>query len=434
MSDYTKRLNDWLETLAVLFQANTCQYSAATEAQINDNRQRRANELLNLNAKFLSGAVLHAAVLEEVVRALLDAHSAATTAERRAMIRDSGMCLFYHLVNAVTALELLFPATHTVFATCLHALGSAFVADVAAQQPPLVETVLRRQELADLLTPNFTPQCVTSPIFLQMYERISGSVRDGLAPQVGLALLSKIDMDKVERSFSASEVTALLPITFENVIASGSVRGAFFELCKTHFIRCLLHGFPANFCHGLRLALKGCESNSTPPDIFDDLITELGAMMIDYPASGAKYTVSAVTALEACVVISDTFRESRQELGERMVSSWRAYFKSICLLCEFLLFRAFQQTFDCQLPTAKLEDELNRAFDRVVMVFGPLVEPPGSILPPWAAVDSDSANIILDHFVSILYRLHSLYDTYLPPGAHNLEALMWSYYASRLSK
>lgn len=67
------------------------------------------------------------------------------------------------------------------------------------------------------------------------------------------------------------------------------------------------------------------------------------------------------------------------------------------------------------------------------MIFGPLIEPFDSGLPPWNPADADGANNVLKHFISFLNRLHLAYDAFLPPGSENLETLLWQYYALRIA-
>lgn len=61
-------------------------------------------------------------------------------------------------------------------------------------------------------------------------------------------------------------------------------------------------------------------------------------------------------ATEACAIISDQLRQSRYELNVRMIAVWQPYMKAICHLAEFLLNTNFQQRFDSNLSTSKLED------------------------------------------------------------------------------
>ncbi len=69
-----------------------------------------------------------------------------------------------------------------------------FIANVADQQTILLDTILRRPDLAELITDSFTPHCVTPIIFLKIYEQLSINIRTGLTAQVGLLLLSRVTL------------------------------------------------------------------------------------------------------------------------------------------------------------------------------------------------------------------------------------------------
>ena len=84
---------------------------------------------------------------------------------------------------------MLFPVSREVVGRCVDLLGQKFVADMAAQQEHLVDVLLQRQELAEMLVPNFTPRCLEPAVFLAIAQTLkAGNLKSTLA----LSLVSKV--------------------------------------------------------------------------------------------------------------------------------------------------------------------------------------------------------------------------------------------------
>ncbi|OAD55806.1 Ectopic P granules protein 5 like protein, partial [Eufriesea mexicana] len=111
-------------------------------------------------------------------------------------IQESGVKLFYYLIDCYTEEAALCPPTKQLITTCLQKLGQLFINGEESQGLQLLSTIMQKPNLGGLLGPYFTPVAGSASTFLQMYQTV---VEFSMSPNVDLCfvLLSKVRYCKI---------------------------------------------------------------------------------------------------------------------------------------------------------------------------------------------------------------------------------------------
>ncbi|VDK64397.1 unnamed protein product [Onchocerca ochengi] len=409
-------------------------YETSVEAKMKANRLKRSNELAGIYSKLFEQTSLHCANLENIILKMHDhMKNIDPLSSMHTKLRDAGRILFYHSTSSITSLEMIFPAAADSYAFVLAKLGEAFIADNPHEQHNLMRVILSGSHLTHLLTPYFTPHCIPPTELLNLYTSLSKAVRDPVTSLAALTLLSRLDIKKAGDRLPPHQFSQLMPAAFENLISISDTSLPLYDICAKHFIHSVFHRFPSNFIDGLKLSLAACDTKSTPLCIFDEIIKKLGADKKCIVDTKSQYIIDTMTAVVASETVAVQFKKSRNELSTRFYNVWGNYLSKVLHLVHFFLYSMASLSFDSERSIEKLESELRQIFERCVQVFGPLLEPFGSDLPPWNPTDTDSAAVVLDYFVSLMEQLHQLYDAYFPSGSENLITLLWRYYVEKLA-
>ncbi|VDK41765.1 unnamed protein product [Anisakis simplex] len=452
---YVFGINKCAHPITVTATVNQSQYQSTVEAAMNDNRQKRSNEVAAVFAQLLNPSAVNCAHLQYVTAYVpilniynsrqsyfvsrqhyrkMHEMNSVLSGFRAQQLQISGRTLFYHAATSISSLELISPASATTYAFVLTKLGQAFIANHSNEQTHLMSIVLGGSHLAHLLTEHFTPHCVPSSQLLSLYSALSQAVRNPSTSSAALSLLSQLDIKKTGEKLPPHQFSQLMPIAFENIISITDSSSPLYDICTKHFIHSLFHRFPENFISGLKLALAACDTSATPVDVFDLIIDPLNAKHIDSLDSKPEFVIDAITAAEATKALEEKFIKSRRELSTRLYSVWSKYLSRVMVLVEFFAYKMIALPFDSEQSISKLEAELRQQFTKCTQLFAPLIEPFGAGFAAWNPNDVDGAICVMDCFVSLMIRIHSLYDTYLPPGSENLETLLFDYYASTIGE
>ncbi|KZC09301.1 Ectopic P granules protein 5 like protein, partial [Dufourea novaeangliae] len=106
-------------------------------------------------------------------------------------IQESGVKLFYYLIEYYTEEAALCPPTKQLITTCLEKLGQLFISGEESQGPQLLSTIIQRPNLGGLLGPYFTPVAGGASKFLHMYETLV-ELSTGINIDLCFVLLSKV--------------------------------------------------------------------------------------------------------------------------------------------------------------------------------------------------------------------------------------------------
>ncbi|XP_066590073.1 ectopic P granules protein 5 homolog isoform X2 [Prorops nasuta] len=195
-------------------------------------------------------------------------------------VQESGVKLFYHLVEFYSEDAALCPPTKQLITTCLEKLGQLFISGEESQGPQLLSTILQRPTLGGLLGPHFTPVAGGASTFLQMYQTV---VELSTSTNVDLCfvLLSKFDVGSWlnYRRPRLSERSTFIELVSKALCNIGlnpeEEKLMVHELFRNHLRLVLLHEFPEHYGEVLSAILKGSESQNLSLDVWRDLLGAL---------------------------------------------------------------------------------------------------------------------------------------------------------------
>lgn len=108
-----------------------------------------------------------------------------------------------------------------------------------------MSVVLAGNPLNHLLVEHFTPHCVQPPELLaKLYSNLSSAVRQPDTSTAALSLLRCLDIEHAGRQLPSNQFQALIPVMFENLVASTLLRNSkdlsLQKLCLSHYLHTLV--------------------------------------------------------------------------------------------------------------------------------------------------------------------------------------------------
>ncbi|XP_076765337.1 ectopic P-granules autophagy protein 5 isoform X1 [Xylocopa sonorina] len=195
-------------------------------------------------------------------------------------IQDSGVKLFYYLIEYYTEEASLCPPTKQLITTCLEKLGQSFINGEESQGPQLLNTIMRKPNLGGLLGPYFTPVAGSASTFLQMYQTVVEFSR-GTNIDLCFVLLSKFDVGiwlNYKRP-RLSERSTFIDLISNALCDMGlnpeEMKLVLHELFRNHLRLVLSHEFPEHYGEVLSVLLKSSESQNLSLDVWHDFLRTL---------------------------------------------------------------------------------------------------------------------------------------------------------------
>ncbi|XP_024941283.1 ectopic P granules protein 5 homolog isoform X2 [Cephus cinctus] len=195
-------------------------------------------------------------------------------------VQESGVKLFYHLVDFYTEEVSLCPPTKQLITTCIEKLGQIFISGEETQGPQLLNTIMQRPNLGGLLGPHFTPVAGGASTFLQMYHTVV-ELSTGTNTDLCFVLLSKFDVGSWlnYRRPRLSERSTFIDLVSRALCNVGlnpeEEKLILHELFRNHLRLVLLHEFPEHYGEVLSAVLKGSEGQNLSLDVWRDLLGAL---------------------------------------------------------------------------------------------------------------------------------------------------------------
>ncbi|XP_076652381.1 ectopic P-granules autophagy protein 5 isoform X1 [Halictus rubicundus] len=195
-------------------------------------------------------------------------------------IQESGVKLFYYLIECYTEEAAFCPPTKQLITTCLERLGQLFISGEESQGPQLLSTIMQRPNLGGLLGPYFTPIAGGASKFLQMYQTVV-ELSIGRNIDLCFVLLSKFDIGcwLNYRRPKLSERSTFIDLVSRALCNMGlnpdKEKLILHELFRNHLRLVLLHEFPEHYGEVLSVVLKNSESQNLSLDVWRDLLGTL---------------------------------------------------------------------------------------------------------------------------------------------------------------
>ncbi|KYQ47638.1 hypothetical protein ALC60_13394 [Trachymyrmex zeteki] len=247
--------------------------SEGVDHMITQNRAEYENLLVKASQPPPSKVTLGCVFIDHLIAMLEQELTVSRTNENTAVLRkvqESGVRLFYHLVEFYTEEAALCPPTKQLITTCLEKLGQLFISGEEAQGPQLLSTIIQRSNLGGLLGPHFTPVAGGASTFLQMYQIV-----------VDLSTCSNFDVGSWlnYRRPRLSERSTFIDLVSRALCNIGlnpeEEKLMLHELFRNHLRLILLHEFPEHYGEVLSAVLRGSESQNLSLDVWRDLLGAL---------------------------------------------------------------------------------------------------------------------------------------------------------------
>ncbi|XP_012284320.1 ectopic P granules protein 5 homolog isoform X2 [Orussus abietinus] len=262
-----------------------------TEARVNDgvdrmiteNRAEYDNLLVRASqpppSKVIQGSVLADHLIAMLERELnLNRTSENTSVLQK--VQESGVKLFYHMIDFYTDEAAMCPPTKQLITTCIERLGQLFISGEETRGPQLLGAIMQRPNLGGLLGPHFTPVAGGASTFLQMYQTVV-ELSTGPNTDLCFVLLSKFDVGSwlnyrrprlSERSTFIELISKALCNVGLNPVEDKLI---LHELFRNHLRHVLFHEFPEHYGEVLGAILRGSECQNLSLDVWRDLLGAL---------------------------------------------------------------------------------------------------------------------------------------------------------------
>nr|XP_033322179.1 ectopic P granules protein 5 homolog isoform X1 [Megalopta genalis] len=253
------------------------------DSMVTQNRAEYENLLIKASQPPPSKVTQGCVFIDHLIAMLEHEVILSRTSENTAMlykIQDSGVTLFYYLIECYTEEAAFCPPTKQLITTCLERLGQLFISGEENQGPQLLSTIMQRPNLGGLLGPYFTPVAGGASKFLQMYQTV---VELSIGKNVDLCfvLLSKFDIGSWlnYRRPKLSERSTFIDLVSRALCNMGlnpdKEKLILHELFRNHLRLVLLHEFPEHYGEVLSVILKSSESQNLSLDVWRDLLGTL---------------------------------------------------------------------------------------------------------------------------------------------------------------
>ncbi|KAL0115562.1 hypothetical protein PUN28_010822 [Cardiocondyla obscurior] len=262
---------------------NEAHVSEGVDHMITQNRAEYENLLVKASQPPPSKVTLGCVFIDHLIAMLEHELTISRTNENTAVLRkvqESGVKLFYHLIEFYTEEAALCPPTKQLITTCLEKLGQLFISGEEAQGPQLLNTIIQRPNLGGLLGPHFTPVAGGAFTFLQMYQTVV-DLSTGSNVDLCFVLLSKFDVGSWlnYRRPRLSERSTFIELVSKALCNIGlnpeEEKLMLHEVFRNHLRLILLHEFPEHYGEVLSAVLRGSESQNLSLDVWRDLLGAL---------------------------------------------------------------------------------------------------------------------------------------------------------------
>ncbi|KAJ8667148.1 hypothetical protein QAD02_008810 [Eretmocerus hayati] len=445
-----------------------------SEARVNDgvdqmisqNRAEYENLLVKASQPPPSKVIQGCVFAEHLIALLeheLNVNRTTENSEVLHKVQQSGVRLFYHLVQFYTEEATLCPPTKQLITTCFEKLGQLFVSGEESQGPRLLNTIMERPSLGGILGPHFTPVAGGASTFLQMYQSVV-DLSTGGNVDLCFVLLTKFDVGSwlSYRRPRLSERSTFIELSCRALCNIGlepsNERLMLHEVFRNHLRLVLLHEFPEHYGEVLAAVLRGSESQSLSLDVWRDLLGALSARPKNAPLQlhGTKIRdevrryateqrlLSRQEIHDTAVLLSNHFMNERLQYGlYGLYPKYRIYSDPLNVFLGMIGHALVVLTL--QADRGSLADQLCDLIWPVLSdMFAPWITPywthnlreptaawiqqltdDRSVLLPWIITDGPYANKMMSMFVECI---RFILDTM--PASNKVLCYLWQFYVT----
>lgn len=329
--------------------------------------------------------------------------------DEKETLMEFGANLFFELANLNSDERWLYPPTRHLLLTSIDLLGQTFIFGQPHQAVPLLEQMLKRPEMAAVLSSHFSPgsSCqrlrggsslhseFDTAMFAQMYGRIVSASLNTKNFDILFVLITKFDIEgwcseynppNSERlSLLESIATGLkyqcvqVPSPKKNnavITKSMSMQvssSAVLDVFITHLIFLLQHSADAVFFEAIRLLLNASKEQKLDVKVWAALVNL--DMLSGGTGSHSNFVQISYTCVDMCIKhLAVFFSDERKNLRSSLCSKWEQYVPSLSkLMCNLIM---FEIDFNAKMEsTHDLQSISNHGLvnDRILPLFSPWI-------------------------------------------------------------
>ncbi|XP_012532933.1 ectopic P granules protein 5 homolog isoform X2 [Monomorium pharaonis] len=440
--------------------------SESVDHMITQNRAEYENLLVKASQPPPSKVTLGCVFIDHIIAMLEHELTVSRTNENTAVlckVQESGVKLFYYLVEFYTEEAALCPPTKQLVTTCLEKLGQLFISGEESQGPQLLSTIIQRPTLGGLLGPHFTPVAGGASTFLQMYQTVV-DLSTGSNVDLCFVLLSKFDVGSWlnYRRPRLSERSTFIDLVSRALCNIGlnpeEEKLILHELFRNHLRLILLHEFPEHYGEVLSAVLRGSESQNLSLDVWRDLLGALSGKPkniapsqnppkirdeIRYYATEQRL-LSRQEMHDTAVLLSRHFMKERLQYGlYGLYPKYRSYNEPLTIFLGMVSHALVVLTL--QADRGSLADQLcEKIWPVLSEMYAPWITPywtrnlreptaawiqqltdDRSVLLPWIITDGPYANRTMAMFAECI---RFIIDTM--PASSKILSFVWQFYVS----
>ncbi|XP_014203959.1 ectopic P granules protein 5 homolog isoform X2 [Copidosoma floridanum] len=440
--------------------------SDGIDQSISQNRAQYENLLVKASQPPPSKVIQGCVFADRLITLLEHELNVNRTTENTAVLRkvqETGVVLFYYLVNVFSEEAALCPPTKQLITTCVEKLGQLFISGEESQGPPLLETILERPTLGGLLGPHFTPVAGGATTFLQMYQRIV-ELSTGSNIDLCFVLLTKFDVATWlnYRRPRLSERSTFINLVIRALCNMGlkpeDNRLVLHEVFRNHLRLVLLHEFPEHYGEVLSAVIRGSEHQSLAIEVWRDLLGALSGRPKNTPPprqgkvreeirryATEQRLLSKQEIYDTAVLLKKHFEAERLQYGlYGLYPKYRIYNEPLTILLGMIGHALVVTTLQSDRGT--LADQLCEKIWPVLSdMFTPWITPywtnnlreptaawiqqltdDRSVLLPWIITDGPYANRMTSMFIECV---RFILDTM--PASNRVLGFLWQFYVQK---
>ncbi|XP_043464914.1 ectopic P granules protein 5 homolog isoform X3 [Leptopilina heterotoma] len=442
--------------------------SDGVDEMISQNRAEYENLLVKASQPPPSKVTLGCVIADHLMALLEHELNLNRTTENTSVLRkvqDSGVKLFYYLVELYSEEASLCPPTKQLITTCIEKLGQLFISGEESQGTELLKAIIERPNLGGLLGPHFTPVAGGASSFLQMYQTVV-ELSTGSNVDLCFVLLSKFDVGSWlnYRRPRLSERSTFIELVSRALCNIGlnpeEDKQILHELFRNHLRLVLLHEFPEHYGEVLSVILRGSEGQCLSLDVWRDLLGALSGRAKSAPPmhvlkvrdeirryATEQKMLSRQEMNDTAVLLSKHFMNERLQYGlYGLYPKYRVYNEPLTIFLGMVGHALVVLTL--QSDRGSLADQLcEKIWPVLSEMFAPWITPywtrnlreptaawiqqltdDRSILLPWIIADGPYANRTVAMFIECI---RFITDTM--PASSKILCFLWQFYVTNFA-
>uniref|UniRef100_A0A0K2TWM7 Ectopic P granules protein 5 homolog [Nasonia vitripennis] n=1 Tax=Lepeophtheirus salmonis TaxID=72036 RepID=A0A0K2TWM7_LEPSM len=293
--------------------------------------------------------------LDILVLDLLEQYSRPPMLHGNFDFKKIGISLFYSLSDMLVESVASCPPVRHWLSKSLELLGQTFIAGNKEECLKLLDRIISKPLLSELLTPSFTPNVADVDIFSQAYKMIN--IIHSENSMLSFVLLSKMSIKEWCSRASIHQRSNLLSVLSKAFERTGlepcDERQMIHGLHRNHLLTIALYEFPTHFGESLKILLELTKIQRLDPSVWLDIvkvvmkkgtdmkldaqdpIDKWSEILVEFARNQTFLQQAQILYFQR--VLSSHFRKERMEVGlHGLYTKYKNYVKVLALIFDLL--------------------------------------------------------------------------------------------------